>query len=131
MGIAFFVIFFGGFIAMVIFAIVTLLRTLFSGSVAHIRTKARSVNATIVGKREHDVMRKSGVYTNYFITFELSKGDCLEFSVSKSLYKKDNIGAVGVLCYKGERFVNFKEGATLAPPAEKQTYILNGQVTEK
>ena len=131
MGLAIFIVMFGGFFAMVIFAVVMLFRVLFAGSLTSLRTKARSLNATIVGKREKDVMRKSGVYTNYFITFKLSQGDCLEFSVSKSLYAKDNLGVGGVLYYKGERFVDFKEGATLPVPEEKQTYILNGQVVEK
>ena len=131
MGIAIFIVMFGGFFAMVVFAVVMLFRVLFAGSLTSLRTKARSLNATVVGKREKDVMRKSGVYTNYFVTFELNKGDCLEFSVSKSFYKMDNLGATGVLSYKGESFVDFKEGAALTPPEEKQTYILNGQVVEK
>ena len=68
----FFGIAFGTFAVMVVFAVAFLLRTLLFGSVTRIKTKAKAKEATIVGKRKKDMMRSSGVYTNYFVTFDLA-----------------------------------------------------------
>ena len=87
--------------------VVFLLRILFAGSVTYIKTPTqKNVDATVISKRKQDMMRSSGVYTNYFILFKIGENDSLEFPVSKHLYKKCNSGDKGKLSYKGSIFMS-------------------------
>ena len=104
-------------------------RIIFAGSISFLKTKAKVVPATVLNRRKQDMLRSSGIYTNYFILFDLGKGDRLELPVGKQLYKKCHIGKEGILTYKGELFISFKDKPE--PKPLKETYILNGQVVEK
>ena len=114
-----------GFIAMVVLAVVLLFRLLFSGTHTFVKTPKKQVRAKILGKRSQDRLRSSGVYTNYFITFELGENDRFELPVDKKLFKEENIGKCGILIYKGELFISFDEDAKESEN-EKSTVILNG-----
>ena len=125
------IIVFLGFLIMVVFAIVLLFRVIFAGSHTFVKTPKKQLRATIFGKRSRDVFRASGVYTNYFITFELGEGDYIELSVDKKLFKEENIGVRGILTYKGNIFLSFVEEKD-ETEGEKSTVILNGaEFTEK
>lgn len=117
------------FVAMVIFAVVLLFRVIFSGSRTFVKAPKKQVRATILGKRSRDVLRASGVYTNYFITFELRSDDRIEFPVDKALFKEENIGKSGILTYKGGLFISFDEEND--NEEEKSTVILNGAEYEE
>ena len=104
-------------------------RIVFAGSISFLKNKAKSVPATVLNKRKQDMLRSSGVYTNYFILFDLGNGDRLEMPVGKWLYKKSPIGKKGILTYKGGLFISFKDIPEESPP--KETYILNGEIVEK
>lgn len=110
-----------------------LARVFFAGSVTFIKNKAKTVSATVLGKRKKDMFRSSGIYTNYFITFDLGGSDRLELPVNKKLFKADNIGKSGKLTYKGGFFVSFitDEELKSKEKPKKETYILNGEVVEK
>ena len=86
-----------GFIAMIVLAVVLLFRLLFSSTHTFVKTPKKQVRAKILGKRSQDRLRASGVYTNYFITFELSGNDRLELPVDKKLFKEENVGKCGRL----------------------------------
>ncbi len=120
-------------ILIILGAVVFLFRMMFSGASTYIKTPTqKNVSATVINKRKQDMMRSSGVYTNYFVLFDLGQNDRLEFPVSKHLYKKCNSGDTGKLSYKGSIFVSFIFDRDLPPPApKKETYILNGEVIEK
>lgn len=111
-------------------AFTLLSRVFFAGSATFVKTKTRRTDATVLGKRKKDMYRSSGIYTNYFITFDLGHGDKLELPVTKKVWRQDNIGKSGVLTYKGEIFINFDIGKT-TEKTKKETYILNGEVIEK
>lgn len=103
------IIVFVGFIGMIVLAAILFFRVLFSGSHTFVKSEKKQVRAKILGKRFQDRMRASGVYTNYFITFELGESDRLELPVNKKLFKKENIGKCGILTYKGGVFISFEE----------------------
>ncbi|MBO5312802.1 MAG: DUF2500 family protein [Clostridia bacterium] len=129
-GVILFIIAFSA-VAMLILGGVGFGRVLFHGSVTHIKAKRHSdVPATVKGKYKVDKMRSSGIYTIYFVNFQLDKDDFLEFPVSKKIYKKYDVGTEGYLSYKGSYFIDF---TTAPPPKEqkKETYILNGEIVEK
>lgn len=116
-------------IALVGVGVVLLSRVFFAGTLSFVKTKSKSVNAVILGKRKKDMYRASGIYTNHFILFDLGNGDKMELPVNKRLFREDNIGKSGILTYKGEIFVSFVLEKDI--PKQKETYILNGQVVEK
>ena len=123
-------------IAVFIIGIVVLLRVLFSGSIGLVKTKTKCSPATVKGKYKVDKMRSCGVYTIYFMRFELSKDDTIELPVSKKIFKKAPPGTTGMLYYKGSYFVDFviDEEAKETKNEEAQeasTYILNGEVVKK
>lgn len=118
-------------------AIVLLLRVLFAGSLGMVKTKTKCATATVRGKYKVDKMRSSGVYTIYFMRFELSKDDTIELPVPKKIFKKAPPGTEGTLYYKGSYFVDFvineenKEKPQNEEAAKEETYILNGEVVKK
>lgn len=116
-------------IALVGIGAVLLSRVFFAGTLSFVKTKSKSVPAVILGKRKKDMLRPSGIYTIYFVCFDLGNGDKMELPVDKKLFKADNLGQRGILTYKGEIFVSFVLEKDMPKP--KQTYILNGQVVEK
>lgn len=118
-------------IAVVAVGITLLSRVFFAGSVSFVKTKSKTVPAKILNKRKKDMLRASGVYTNFFMLFDLGNGDKLELPINKKLYKKDNLGKTGMLTYKGGIFVNFVLDDDLPTKPKKETYILNGEVVEK
>ena len=113
----------------IVVSVILLSRITFYGAVSSIRSKPKEASATILNKRKQDMMRSSGVYTNYFMLFDLGGGDKLELPINKKLFKADNIGKSGTLIYKGGIFISFTEAAP--PKPKKETYVLNGEVVEK
>ena len=127
-----FIIFFLGFFIFVIIAIFAVLgKVLFSGATSFIKSPPKKAHVTILDKRKQDMLRSSGVYTNYFVCFKLSHDDKLELPVNKRLYKKATVGDTGTLTYKGNYFVSFVFDKDLKPKSQKETYILNGEIIEK
>lgn len=110
-------------------AAILMSRIIFAGSVTFLKNKAKSVPATVLNKRKQDMFRTSGLYTNYFILFDLGNNDRMELPVNKRLYRQSAIGQKGILTYKGGLFISFKDEKDEEMP--KETYILNGEVIEK
>ena len=110
-------------------AVALLSRVFFAGTLSFVKIKTKSVSALVLGKRKKDMYRHSGIYTNYFMCFDLGNGDRIELPVNKKQFKADNIGKRGVLTYKGEIFVSFILDED--KPKPKETYILNGKAVEK
>ena len=122
---------FGFFMIFVVFGVVALLRAVFFGSMTYIKTTPKTVHATVLDKRKQDMLRQTGVYTNYFVYFQLSETDKIELSVGKRIYSKASPGKTGLLTYKGNVFRDFIFDEDTAPKQQKETYVLNGEVIEK
>lgn len=84
---------------------------IFGGSlfseIKYVKNRKIKPNVTVLGKRDKLMLRQSGPYTNYFVTFKLAEDDILELPVSKKLYKTVQYGDVGELEYYGDRFYSF------------------------
>ena len=73
-----------------------------------------TVNAIVVGKRDHVSRRRSGTSnmhhtsTSYYITFEVESGDRMEFHVSGSEFGQLIEGDAGKLTFQGTRYLGFE-----------------------
>ena len=112
-------------------AITVIGKVLFSGSLSFIKSETKKTRATVLNKRKQDMLRSSGPYTNYYIYFQLSENDKMEFPVNKRLYKRANVGDTGTLTYKGMYFVGFAFDKDIKEEPKKETYTLNGEIIEK
>ena len=109
-------------------------RAVFSGSLGFIKTKTKEAKATVRGKYKVDKLRSSGVYTVYFMRFQLSENDSMEVPVSKKIFKKAMPNDTGTLFYKGSYFVDFildRDVKKKEEAPKEETYILNGEVVKK
>lgn len=118
-------------IVVIAIAIVLISRVFFAGSITFVKTKSKTVSAVVLNKRKKDMLRSSGVYTNYFMLFDLGNNDKLELPINKKLYKRTELGQKGTLTYKGGYFISFVPEEEKPEKPKKETYILNGVVVEK
>lgn len=65
------------------------------------------VFATVVSKRQNISRNGNHRYTHYYVTFELSEGDRIEFDIDGIDYGQLVEGDCGTLTYQGSRFLGF------------------------
>ena len=69
-----------------------------------------TVEATVVGRRNHRSSggHNHGVYTTYYITFQVESGDRMELNIPSSEYGYIVEGDHGKLTFQGTRFLRFE-----------------------
>ena len=99
-------------IILAIVGVVVLFRVFSIGMFNRRKLSATQAKATVIGKRMQEVGYGSpmgGVYHNrYYATFDLGNSDTIELAVDKSFSEKIEVGNVGTLFFKGDKYLNFE-----------------------
>ena len=74
------------------------------------------VEATLVNHRQQFSGRGVPRYEKSFLTFETKKGELLDFEVSREEFDRIQLGAKGLLAYRGRMYVSFRK-----PVAEQES----------
>jgi|GEM_PF-382151 len=96
----------------ILFIVIRGLSTWMSNNAAELRQD----EVTVISKRMKvwGGSNNSSAHTSYYITFELSSGERVEFGVSGTQYGSCREGETGLLAYQGSRFKGFQPRATAA-----------------
>lgn len=94
---------FGIPIVLFVIAIVVLCNIFFIPQIKTLKSKTQTQNGVkVVDKRKEKFSNPNGIYTLYFITFELENKDRIELKTTKGVYNKANYDDIGVIKYKSE-----------------------------
>lgn len=67
------------------------------------------VEATLVNHRQEFNGSRMQTYQKSFLTFEVGSGEQIEFEVSREEFERIQLGAKGMLQYRGNLYVSFRK----------------------